>query len=89
MPYPPYTAEEVAAHGEAIYEQQTRTKVEATHKSQFVVIDIETGAYEIDADDLGATKRVLAKRPAAVLYGLHIGYPAAYRLGGRFMVPRR
>jgi hypothetical protein len=53
------------------------------------VIDIETGAYKIDADDLGATKRVLAKPPAAVLYGLHIGYPAAYRRGGRFMVPRR
>jgi hypothetical protein len=89
MPYPPYTAEEVAARGETIYEQQIRAKVEATHKGQFVVIDIETGDYEIDADDLAATKRALAKRPAAVLYGLRIGYPAAYRLGGRFMVPRR
>jgi hypothetical protein len=89
MPYPPYTAEEVAARGEAIYEQQIRAKVEAAHKGQFVVIDIETGDYEIDADDLAATKRALAKRPTAVLYGLRIGYPAAYRLGGRFMVPRR
>jgi hypothetical protein len=88
MPYPPYTAEEVATRGETIYEQQIRAKVEATHKGQFVVIDIETGDYEIDADDLAATKRALAKRPAAVLYGLRIGYPAAYRLGGRFMVPR-
>jgi hypothetical protein len=89
MAYLPYTAEEVAARGEAIYEQQIRPKVEATHKGQFVVIDIETGDYEIDADDLTATKRALAKRPAAVHYGLRIGYPAAYRLGGCFMVPRR
>ena len=49
-----------------------------------MVVDIETGDYEIDADDLAATKRALAKRPDAVLYGLRIGYPTAYRLGGSF-----
>jgi hypothetical protein len=43
----------------------------------------------IDDDDLVATKRALAKRPEAVLYGLRIGYPAAYRLGGHFTVPQR
>jgi hypothetical protein len=89
MPYPHCTAEEVAARGEAINEQQVRAKVEAEHKGKFVVIDIETGEYEIDADDLAATKRALAKRPEAVLYGLRIGYPAAYRLGGCFTVPQR
>jgi hypothetical protein len=46
MPYLPYTAEEVAARGETIYEQQIRAKVEATHKGQFVVIDIETGTMK-------------------------------------------
>jgi hypothetical protein len=49
-----------------------------------VVVDIETGTYEIDADDLAATKRALAKRPDAVLYGVRIGSPMVYRLGGRF-----
>ena len=89
MPYPHYPPEEVAARGKAIYEQQIRAKVEAEHKGEFVVIDIETGDYEIDADDLTATKRALAKRPEAVLYGLRIGYPTAYRLGGRFTVSPR
>jgi hypothetical protein len=84
MPYAHYTAEEVAARGEALYEQRIRPHVEATHQGQFVVVDIETGAYEIDADDLTATKRALAKRPEAVLYGVRIGSPTAYRLGGRF-----
>ena len=63
MPYPHYPAEEVAARGEAIYEQQIRAKIGAQHKGKFVVIDIETGEYEIDDDDLAATKRALAKRP--------------------------
>ena len=86
MPYPNYTAEEVAKRGEAIYEQQIRAQVEAENKGKFLVVDIETGEYEIDKDDLAATKRALAKRPNAVLYGLRIGHPTAYRIGGRFAV---
>jgi hypothetical protein len=89
IPYPHYPADEVAARSEAIYEQQIRPKVEAEHKGKFLVIDIETGDYEIDDDDLVVTKRALEKRPEAVLYGLRIGYPTAYRLGGRFTVPQR
>lgn len=76
------TREEIAARGQEIYEAEIRAKVEGPFKGQYLVLDIETGDYEIDPDDLIATKRALAKRPDAVLYGLRIGYPAAYRLGG-------
>jgi hypothetical protein len=86
MPYANYTSEEVESQGEAIYEQQIRDKVEPKDKGKFLVIDIETGEYEIDYDDLLATKRMLARFPNAVLYGLRIGFPSAYRLGGRFAV---
>jgi hypothetical protein len=82
MPYAKYSPEEVESRGEAIYEQQIRPKVETQHKGKFLVLDVETGEYEIDDEDLAATKRILAKRPDAVFYGLRIGYPAAYRLGG-------
>ena len=84
MPYANYTSKEVETRGEAIYEQQIRTEVEAKNKGKFLVIDIETGEYEIDPDDLVATKRLLAKRPNAILYGLRIGFPTAYRIGGHF-----
>ncbi len=89
MPYAKYSPEEVATRGEAVYEQQIRAKVEAENKGKFLVVDIETGEYEIDEDDLSATKRALAKRPEAVLYGLRIGHPTAYRLGGHFTVGRQ
>ena len=88
MPYAHYTAEEVAARGEALYAQQIRAQVEATHQGEFVVVDIETGDYEMDPDDLVATQRALAKRPEAILYGLRVGAPTAYRLGGRFATPQ-
>jgi hypothetical protein len=86
MPYTNYTPKEVSSWGEAIYEQQIRNKVEAKYKGKFLVIDIETGEYEIDADDLMATKRLLTKRPDAILYGLRIGFPSAYRIGKYFSV---
>ncbi len=82
MPYTQYSAEEVARRGEAIYGQQIRPTLAGEHHGKFVVLDIETGAYEIDEDDLAATKRMLAKRPEAVLYGVRIGHSTAYRTGG-------
>jgi len=89
MPYAKYKPEEVESRGEAIYEQEIRPKVEAEHKGKFLVVDVETGQYEIDKDDVTATKRALAKRPGAVLYGLRIGYPTAYRLGGHLAADER
>jgi hypothetical protein len=56
--------------------------VEAGNNGKFVVIDVESGDYEIDRDDLAATKRLLSKRPVAALYGLRVGCPTAYTLGG-------
>ena len=89
MPYAKYTPEEVESRGQAIYDQQIRPALEPEHEGKFLVVDVETGQYEIDEDDLKATKRVLAKRPDAVLYGLRIGHAAAYRLGGRLATDER
>ena len=84
MPYTNYTSKEVASRGEAIYRREIRDKVEPMHQGKFLVIDIETGKYEMNTDDLAATKRLLAKQPNAVVYGLQIGFPTDYRIGGHF-----
>lgn len=83
MPYPSYSPNEVESRGESIYEMQIRPIVEAGNRGKFVVIDIESGDYELDADDLIATKRLLAKQPAAVVYGVRVGHRAAYTLGAQ------
>lgn len=84
MPYANYTSKEVASRGETIYRREIRDKVEPEHKGKFLVIDVETGEYEMNIDDLVATKRLLAKHPNAVVYGLQIGSPTAYRIGTLF-----
>ncbi len=76
------TRDEIATRGEEIYERAIRSKVESQFEGFFLVMDIETGEYELDRDDLAAAKQMLAKHPDAILYGLRIGHRAAYRLGG-------
>lgn len=78
-----YSPEEITAQGEAIYREQIRSLVETTERGKFVIIDIETGDYEIDTKDATATLKLLERRPDAVTYAVRIGYRAAYRIGGR------
>ena len=78
-----YTTEEVVRLGREIYEREIRVQVEASHDGEFVVVDITTGAWEVDEDDVVASERALAKNPDAVLYFARVGRRAAYRLGAR------
>lgn len=71
---------EVEARGEGFY-RQIRDRVDAGNHGKFVVIDVETGDFEVDQEDVEATLRLLARHPGAITYGLRIGYPAAYTLG--------
>ena len=83
MKYTDYTPEAIGIRGEEIY-QQLREKVEAKHKGKFLVLDIETGDYEIADEDVVATERLLGRHPNAMTYGVRIGFPAAYGIGFNF-----
>jgi hypothetical protein len=85
MPQTQHTIEEIGRLGQEIYERDIRPKVMPQHKGKFLVLDIETGEYEIDEDDAAATERLLARMPEAVMYGVRIGYTSAYTLGGRMI----
>jgi hypothetical protein len=89
VPHVEYSAKEIAERGEALYRQRIAGELDAADGGRFIVIDIETGEFEIDDDDLAATERVLARRPDAVTYGLRIRHVTAYRLGAGFAERRR
>lgn len=82
MPHPRYSTAEIVRRGQALYDEQLAAQVAAGNTGKFLVIDIETGAYEIDRSELVAFERALAKRSDAPLYLLRIGSRAAYHLGG-------
>jgi len=50
MPRPHYNSDEIVQRGQVLYDQQIRAQVETRHKGKFLVLDIETGNYEIDVD---------------------------------------
>jgi hypothetical protein len=77
-----HDAEEVVRRGEEIYERDIRCKVESDHWNKFIVIDLESGDYEIDRNALDATYRVLARHPDGERCLLRIGSPAAFHLPG-------
>lgn len=80
MPYSDYPHGTIAARGEQIYQQQLREKVESEHRGKFMSIDIETGAYEINADEVASSMTLLEKHPETVLYCVRIGSPAAHHI---------
>jgi len=77
------TAKEIVERGQAIYELQIRPRVEREHFGKYLVIDIDTGEYEIDTDHLAASNRAAAKHPDAPLFAMRIGHRAGGRLGDR------
>ncbi|MCY4654462.1 MAG: hypothetical protein OXC95_15015 [Dehalococcoidia bacterium] len=70
--------------GRAIYNKTIRDKVEPTEKGKVVVIDVNSGDWEIDTDDATALFRLLERRPDAFTWAERVGYTAVYDMGSRF-----
>ncbi len=80
---PRYSKEEFAKRGDAIYEKDILPKLTAKDIGKFLAIDIETGEYEIAADEIKAGDRLRARLPDAQIWMVRIGYAAAHSFGGR------
>lgn len=75
--------EEVARRARQIYESSICKQVEVEENmGKMVIIDIETGDYEVDETGLKAARNLSAKHPYARLFGICIGYNVAASLGG-------
>ena len=74
-----YRSGEVAARGDAIY-KKIKSSLGDLEKGTFVVIDIESGDYEVGATDGEATFRLRDRRPSAVTWAVRVGYRAVGRL---------
>jgi hypothetical protein len=80
MAHPRYSSNEIAERGRALYEREIQGSLVASDYGKFLVLDIETGEYELDTDGLAAVQRARAK-PDGAFYVLRVGQSAAYRLG--------
>ena len=88
-----YSMDEVCDRGERIYEERIKHLVEPQENGKFIIIDVETGDYEIDEEHPAASRRMrerrprwgtwggLAIKPLSVRYAGRIGEATTYQIG--------
>ena len=74
---------EIGVVGRAIYQKLLPRLADTAKKGQIVVIDINSGDYEIADDDITATDLLPKRRPDAITWAGRVGYPAPYRMSAR------
>jgi hypothetical protein len=81
---PRSSREEVARRGDEIYEQEILPHLQLEDEGKFALIDIGTGDYEVDRDEIAASDRLLARHPEAQVWTRQVGSRYARRFGPRF-----
>lgn len=76
-----YCKEEFAQRGDAIYENDVRPRLKAGDDGKIAAIDIESGIYEMDADELTAGDRLRARLPDAQIWMVRVGSHCVHRFG--------
>lgn len=83
FPHPRYSKEEFARRGNEIYEREVEPRLSPKDVGKFVAIDIETDAFVTDADEIAASRRLLARNPDAQIWFRLVGSPYTRRFGPR------
>jgi hypothetical protein len=78
---PRYSKEEFAKRAEGIFEKLIRPNLQGRNPLDYLAIDIETGEYEIDANEMAACDRLEARVPDAQIWLRRVGSKHARRFG--------
>lgn len=74
-------AEEFARRGDEIYDRHILPQLGPEDQGKVVAIDVQTGDYEVDADEIAAGDRLRARHPEALFWFRRVGSPYLYRFG--------
>ena len=78
---PRYSKEEAAQRGDEIYDRDVRSQLEPQHNGEVVAIDLDTGAWEVDSDEIAAAHRLRARHPDAQIWAVRVGSRYLARFG--------
>ena len=78
---PTYSKEEAARRGDEIYDRSVRAQVEPQRNGEIVAIDLDTGAWEVDPDEITAAHRLETHHPDAQIWAVRIGSRYLSRFG--------
>ena len=75
---------ETAELGEAIYQRDIRSLVEAEHHGDYVAIDVSSGCWSVADSLLDAPSRLREEHPDVVdVWTVRVGHQAIHRIGSR------
>ena len=77
-----YGKEEFARRGDALVESEVRPNLTAADADKFVAIDIETGEYELDKNEMKAVGRLRKRLPDPQIWLMHLALGHLHRFGG-------
>ena len=76
-----YSKEEFARRGDALFEKKVRPNLKPEDEDKFVAIDIETGEFEIHANEMTAGDRLRKRIPDAQIWLVHATLGYLHRFG--------
>jgi hypothetical protein len=80
-----YSKEEFARRGDALVETKVRPSLTPADQEKFVAIDIETGEYELDKDEMKAVARLRKRLADPQIWLVHVTSGYLHRFGGHGM----
>ena len=66
---------DISVIGRAIYQEQILPALSPSDKGKVIYIDINTGGYEIDANECAALERFMERFPNPIGWSERVGYP--------------
>ena len=76
-----YSKEEFARRGDALLESKVRPNLTPADADKFVAIDIETGEYELDKNEMKAADRLRKRVPDPQIWLVHVTQGFLHRFG--------
>jgi hypothetical protein len=77
-----YSKEEFARRGDALVASKVRPHLTAADEDKFVAIDIESGEYELDKNEMAAAARLRKRVANPQIWLVHVTLGYLHRFGG-------
>lgn len=78
----PRSLDDLARLGGEVFDRRVRPVLRPEDDGRFVAVDVDSGEYEIDADDYQAVARLKARVPSADIWLARAGSRTTCRIGG-------
>jgi hypothetical protein len=78
-----YSKEEFARRGDALVQSKVRPTLTAADADKFVAIDVETGEFELDKNEMKAADRLRKRVPDPQIWLVHVTLGYLHRFGGQ------